>query len=782
MSRDCPRHQTCRKLDKLVTSRVSSWIKQRQKLEEEKELPILSQSLGSSSPLRPIPVPAAEQRDLADCPALRPVYMDRDCDLKQIKEEEERLLALSIDLNRNLVTEGNVAANEVVITGNVQLSADEISLLNLGPDYMVVKPLDNEDMEVEAVVTMTKLRWGRRCKGMESMTDKEILNWELENPTTDEEETMAEALECAARDVVEVDEITVNLGKKCATDMRNNRRVFMPGPAPVKVEASHTVRMGVWTDVFSRYRKTHCNEEGVPARSNLTVDQQLALKSLGKKIAKLELILMEADKGKRFVATDQATYLAMAADHTAKDRPVEEEELRMCQRTLSATAMAMVNMFGVGKEVSHSNYCRCFDNAGSEAQDAPTLKILLKVHKPPTPEGHPAYRPVVTAATGMSSRAGDILSDFLKPLILVDTPRQEDQSTEEVLAQLEEAQRAIIESGATDVMVGSLDVQALYPSLDQDHAAELVSQMVHDSKARLTGINYRCVQTFVASNMTEKEVEDQGFVEVLLARLKKGGNRPGPRTLELRTKIPEGKEEPPGSKWEETNPDKDLTEQQRRQILSEAVRLAVKIVFSNHVYQFCGVLYRQLAGGPIGLRLTSIVARVVMDGWSRSFLYKLDVAGWRLWVAVKYVDDVNVVASMVDKNLEWVGDELGADPSKSVIHEEETQETHSMRLIREAADSVYPMLEFTMDLPSLHDSEMVPMLDLQVWVERHPAGSGDPAGTSSQQGPRGGIRPLPAGTEGDPAVVTSLGPLGNNPAGTGEPAGKFSHQGPHGGS
>ena len=279
------------------------------------------------------------------------------------------------------------------------------------------------------------------------MTEKEISTMEKEEPVTEEEESLTQMLENAARDVVEEDKVTVNHGKRRATDMRNNRRVFMPGPGPTRVEASHAVRVGVWVDTFAKYRRLHCKEDGTPKKTNLSAGQELALKSLARKVARLEVIIMEVDKGKRFVVTDQATYLAMANDHTRKDRPATVEEVRTAQRTLSTAAKAMVNMFGVGATVSYQNYCRCFDNAGSEAEDAPVLKILPKVHKPPTEDGHPASRPVVAAATGISSRAGDILADFVSPLILLNTPRLEDQSTEEVLNQLEEAQQAIYDSG-----------------------------------------------------------------------------------------------------------------------------------------------------------------------------------------------------------------------------------------------------------------------------------------------------------------------------------------------
>ena len=97
-------------------------------------------------------------------------------------------------------------------------------------------------------------------------------------------------------------------------------------------------------------------------------------------------------------------------------------------------------------------------------------------------------------------------------------------------------------------------------------------------------------------------------MDLLPRRHWKKGQRPGPTTPELSAKIPEGKMEPPDSKWESMDPDRDLTDTQKRQLLARAVKTAVKLVFANHVYQFCGVLYLQLAGGPIGLRLTSIVA------------------------------------------------------------------------------------------------------------------------------------------------------------------------------
>ena len=161
------------------------------------------------------------------------------------------------------------------------------------------------------------------------------------------------------------------------------------------------------------------------------------MKTLGRKVAKLEVVVLQADKGKRFVVCDEATYLAMAMDHVSKDIETTPAEVRSSQNILSCTARALGNIMGMGRAQPPGSYERCMDNLGGGAEDVPTMKILPKVHKSLNPAGHPQSRPVVTAATGLSSRAGDMLSDFLEPIVNMVVPRMEERSTEEVLSQLE---------------------------------------------------------------------------------------------------------------------------------------------------------------------------------------------------------------------------------------------------------------------------------------------------------------------------------------------------------
>ena len=50
------------------------------------------------------------------------------------------------------------------------------------------------------------------------------------------------------------------------------------------------------------------------------------------------------------------------------------------------------------------------------------------------------------------------------------------------------------------------------------------------------------------------------------------------------------------------------------------MRIAVEAVFNTHVYQFGGHYYHQTDGGPIGLRATGALARVVMADWDQQLL------------------------------------------------------------------------------------------------------------------------------------------------------------------
>ena len=55
-----------------------------------------------------------------------------------------------------------------------------------------------------------------------------------------------------------------------------------------------------------------------------------------------------------------------------------------------------------------------------------------------------------------------------------------------------------------------------------------------------------------------------------------------------------------------------LRAEERRLLVATVVMLATDAMFKHHYYGFAGVKYQQKEGGPIGLRGTCSIARLVM--------------------------------------------------------------------------------------------------------------------------------------------------------------------------
>ena len=105
------------------------------------------------------------------------------------------------------------------------------------------------------------------------------------------------------------------------------------------------------------------------------------------------------------------------------------------------------------------------------------------------------------------------------------------------------------------------------------------------------------------------------------------------------------------SKW--TTGKEQLSRGERRAIIAKVIEIAIRETFRNHVYRFDGQLFRQTKGGAIGLRLTGIVCRLVMDRWVTNLIKALDQVGITLDLLAKYVDDVNTVLPVIGRGLRW---------------------------------------------------------------------------------------------------------------------------------
>ena len=60
---------------------------------------------------------------------------------------------------------------------------------------------------------------------------------------------------------------------------------------------------------------------------------------------------------------------------------------------------------------------------------------------------------------------------------------------------------------------------------------------------------------------------------------------------------------------------RELTEKEKRKILSHVMEVAVLVSMTTHLYSFGGKTYIQASGGPIGMRATASLASIMMKIW-----------------------------------------------------------------------------------------------------------------------------------------------------------------------
>ena len=175
---------------------------------------------------------------------------------------------------------------------------------------------------------------------------------------------------------------------------------------------------------------------------------------------------------------------------------------------------------------------------------------------------------------------------------------------------------SLVNTKRRDTVVGSLDVKALYPSLDQMGSSRIVAEFVKDKMDNISGIDWRHAQVFIASNMDTHKFKKEGVMSLVPSHLNKFGPRPGPTTNNCPQKKHKRKnlddcqddaEKQVKTKWTETDVNM-LSDRDKRLLLSVVFLIATRLVFKHHCYSFNGNIFRQSRGGPIGLRFTSIVA------------------------------------------------------------------------------------------------------------------------------------------------------------------------------
>ena len=276
-------------------------------------------------------------------------------------------------------------------------------------------------------------------------------------------------------------------------------------------------------------------------------------------------------------------------------------------------------------------------------------------------------------------------------------------STEEMVAEFD---RVNSTKPTGEIVIGSADVKALYPSLDIDFTVDKVCEVLMLSDVKFEGLWYKEVGLYLVLNLTTEYLAECGLEDVCPNR--RGVPGPKPTMKGMR----KNKEEDRFKNWK--NPDRDPDEVEKRRMIVEAVRICLKFIMKNHMYTFENRILKQKHGGPIGLDLTGTVAQIFMIWWERELRRCLGVVFFYFLMQKRYVDDMNLASeAVVPGTVCWVNETLVEAEGADV-----RADARTMEFIKKVGNTIHYSIQLEVDYPSKHEDEKMPILDLKCWVEK----------------------------------------------------------------
>ena len=167
--------------------------------------------------------------------------------------------------------------------------------------------------------------------------------------------------------------------------------------------------------------------------------------------------------------------------------------------------------------------------------------------------------------------------------------------------------------------------------------------------------------------------------------------------------------------WEtrRETPDEDAL----RIMMKKVFKIALELLLQKHCYRFNGEIKKQKKGGPIGLDITGVIAKIFMCWWDERLLEGIRKAKIEVFLYKRYVDDINTCVEVVKPGMRWNGETLVYDHALVDEDEQIEDDKRTFDIIIQIGDAIHSSIKLEVDVPSNHDDGKIPSLDLKVWVK-----------------------------------------------------------------
>ena len=540
--------------------------------------------------------------------------------------------------------------------GGIHINESEEEVLSLPPKFGLYQKVETVDCIIETEKALTKLRWHAVHSSDITCDDTSS------NPAEFFDETRKE----------------FNINKLKVTDLPYNPSVMMPKAVDIETEVKYQqfkneVRV-IAEDVANKTRKW----------KNLSSIERSGLISIKDKIKKTEIVCYQTDKSGRWSCDTPNNYIKACEKHLVDNESICEKTLddqKDAERKLNCHALALLIILGVNYVnkrlknaiVSHGNVIAPF-------------YCLRKDHKPVEvgkEEEGPKTRPVCGANDCQTRRLSYILCLILRELIPYH--KYECDATDVLLNSFEMLNETPVNP---KWCVGSLDVTALYPSLDMKNCVKVIGARLYNSEMVFQNLQWKEIALYLKYHLSIEECTDDDMRRYLPRRKYKGKNP---------IFVCSGSKNDSKERYEPWMFDSDGPDEiQMRKMFCKAMEIIIMKALSLHDFTFNGKIYRQEKGGAIGLDLVGVVASIYMNDWDSRLVEVLMKENITPQVYKRYVDDINLILDLSNDKL---------DDERSV-----------MEFIKNEANKIDENIQVTYDYSKRYDDGRLPVLDVKVWI------------------------------------------------------------------
>ena len=240
--------------------------------------------------------------------------------------------------------------------------------------------------------------------------------------------------------------------------------------------------------------------------------------------------------------------------------------------------------------------------------------------------------------------------------------------------------------------------------------SEKVLEAIMMTEITWRAVDYMEAVRYVILNLTAEEVMESGLKRILPWRRGKRGNKPG-----MKGEGPRGATKGDTEQW--CFPNVVLSDEEKRLLIATVVSLATKAMFRLHHYKFGGKMFKQMEGGPIGLRGTCSIARLAMQLFDGKWLGRLRSMKVTTELDGRYMDDGRNILAPFKAGWRWSDGRI----CYTRRWEEEDKGLSSMEITRRiwsgSLEKVEDYLSFTTETCEDFSDWWLPTLDCSLRVD-----------------------------------------------------------------